>query len=211
MHSAPLPPSIGRACVPLLLVLGACVHEGGSRAAPPARSAAVPPTPAAAAATAEPAPAPPDASAAAPAVNPPAAPADVQSAAAPTRPRAASPPPPGSRAKVPAARPAAAAPNTMRPAAAAAAPAPGVASVAALDLSALEQRLRDTHAIGVFTKLSLKNQVDDLLAQFKAFYRGQSQLSLDATAPEVRGVAAEGGQRVAGQRSVACQCRLLIA
>ena len=66
----------------------------------------------------------------------------------------------------------------MLPAAAAAAPAARVASVAALDLNALEQRLRDTHAIGVFTKLSLKNQVDDLLAQFKAFYRGQSQLSL---------------------------------
>ena len=41
-----------------------------------------------------------------------------------------------------------------------------------LDLSALEQRLRDTHAIGVFTKLSLKNQVDDLLAQFRAYYQG---------------------------------------
>jgi hypothetical protein len=62
------------------------------------------------------------------------------------------------------------------PSPAAAAPA---ARGAALDLSALEQRLRDTHAIGVFTKLSLKNQVDDLLAQFKAFYRGQSQFSLE--------------------------------
>ena len=41
----------------------------------------------------------------------------------------------------------------------------------ALDLAALEQRLRDTHAIGVFTKLSLKNQVDDLLNQFRAYYR----------------------------------------
>jgi hypothetical protein len=42
----------------------------------------------------------------------------------------------------------------------------------ALDLAALEQRLRDTHAIGVFTKLSLKNQVDDLLDQFRAYHRG---------------------------------------
>jgi len=41
-----------------------------------------------------------------------------------------------------------------------------------LDLTALEQRLRDTHAIGIFTKLSLKNQVDDLLGQFKAFHDG---------------------------------------
>jgi hypothetical protein len=48
----------------------------------------------------------------------------------------------------------------------------------ALDLAAMEQRLRDTHAIGVFTKLSLKNQVDDLLAQFKAYHSGQSRVPL---------------------------------
>jgi len=48
----------------------------------------------------------------------------------------------------------------------------------ALDLAGLEQRLRDTRAIGVFTKLSLKNQVDDLLGQFRAFYRGQLQVQL---------------------------------
>jgi hypothetical protein len=47
-----------------------------------------------------------------------------------------------------------------------------------LDLSGLEQRLRDTSAIGLFTKLSLKNQVDDLLAQFRAFYRGGSASTL---------------------------------
>jgi hypothetical protein len=48
----------------------------------------------------------------------------------------------------------------------------------ALDLAALEQRLRDTHAIGVFTKLSLKNQVDDLLDQFRGFYKGQIKIPL---------------------------------
>jgi hypothetical protein len=37
--------------------------------------------------------------------------------------------------------------------------------------------LRDTKAIGVFTKLSLKNQVDDLLAQFKAFHNKQAKLT----------------------------------
>ena len=52
------------------------------------------------------------------------------------------------------------------------------AAAPALDLKTLEQRLRDTHAIGVFTKLSLKNQVDDLLAQFKTFYGGHSQITL---------------------------------
>jgi hypothetical protein len=44
-----------------------------------------------------------------------------------------------------------------------------------LDLADLEQRLRDTHAIGVFTKLSLKNQVDDLLNEFRALYRGPNK------------------------------------
>ena len=92
----------------------------------------------------------------------------------------ASPPPPTSRSgptagKVPPARPAGVARAGPPPPAA---PAPSVASVAALDLHALEQRLRETHAIGLFTKLSLKNHVDDLLAQFKAFHQGQSQLSL---------------------------------
>ena len=45
----------------------------------------------------------------------------------------------------------------------------------ALDLAALEQRLRDTRAIGVFTKLSLKNQVDDLLNEFRRQYKGSNK------------------------------------
>jgi len=40
-----------------------------------------------------------------------------------------------------------------------------------LDLASLEQRLRDTKAIGIFTKLSLKNQVDDLLNDFRLLYK----------------------------------------
>ena len=51
-------------------------------------------------------------------------------------------------------------------------------SASPLDLSALEQRLRDTRAIGLFTKLSLRNQVHDLLAQFRAFYQGGSEFTL---------------------------------
>jgi hypothetical protein len=47
-----------------------------------------------------------------------------------------------------------------------------------LDLAGLEQRLRDTHAIGVFTKLSLKNQVNDLLEQFREFHDGQIKVPL---------------------------------
>jgi hypothetical protein len=46
-------------------------------------------------------------------------------------------------------------------------------SSAALDLTSLEQRLRDTRAIGLFTKLSVKNQVDDLLSEFRAFHGGR--------------------------------------
>lgn len=49
---------------------------------------------------------------------------------------------------------------------------------ATLDLASLEQRLRDTRAIGVFTKLSLKNQVDDLLGQFRAYHKKEAQISL---------------------------------
>jgi hypothetical protein len=48
----------------------------------------------------------------------------------------------------------------------------------ALDLTSLEQRLRDTRAIGLFTKLSLKNQVDDLLGQFRSFHRRQAAVTV---------------------------------
>jgi hypothetical protein len=47
-----------------------------------------------------------------------------------------------------------------------------------LDLTALETRLKETKAIGVFTKLTLKNQVDDLLNQFRAYYQGQAKITL---------------------------------
>lgn len=47
-----------------------------------------------------------------------------------------------------------------------------------LDLTALETRLKETKAIGVFTKITLKNQVDDLLEQFRAYYQGRAKTSL---------------------------------
>ena len=47
-----------------------------------------------------------------------------------------------------------------------------------LDLTLLEKRLRETDAIGVFTKLTLKNQVDDLLNQFRAYYQGRVKIKL---------------------------------
>lgn len=52
------------------------------------------------------------------------------------------------------------------------------AAPSTLDMKALEQRLRDTPAIGVFTKLSLKNQVDDLLDEFRAYYSGKVKTQL---------------------------------
>jgi hypothetical protein len=47
-----------------------------------------------------------------------------------------------------------------------------------LDLATLEKRLRETNAIGVFTKITLKNQVDDLLNQFREYYQGRIKTTL---------------------------------
>jgi hypothetical protein len=49
-----------------------------------------------------------------------------------------------------------------------------------LDVAALKARLRDTDAIGVFTKLALKNQVDDLLKRFRAHYLNGQKTSVAA-------------------------------
>jgi hypothetical protein len=49
---------------------------------------------------------------------------------------------------------------------------------APLDLTSLETRLKETKAIGVMTKIALKNQVDDLLNQFRAFYAGKLKTTL---------------------------------
>ena len=43
-----------------------------------------------------------------------------------------------------------------------------------LDLNALEAQLRATKAIGLFTKMSLKNKVDDLMQQFREHYEGKT-------------------------------------
>lgn len=60
-------------------------------------------------------------------------------------------------------------------------PKPATAPVASrppLDLTGLETRLRETRAIGVFTKIALKNQVDELLDKFRAYYRQQARTTL---------------------------------
>jgi len=51
-------------------------------------------------------------------------------------------------------------------------------AAAALDLNTLKEELKDTKAIGFFTKVTLKNQVDDLLDQFREFYEGKAKLTL---------------------------------
>jgi hypothetical protein len=52
-----------------------------------------------------------------------------------------------------------------------------------LDLRTLEERLKDTSAIGVLTKLSLKNQVDDLIAKFKTYHAGARPPTLTELKP----------------------------
>jgi hypothetical protein len=96
--------------------------------------------------------------------------APVVAAAAPGAPKAPAKPEGPAVAKPPVApsKPAA-------PAVAASRPAPAQS----LDIPSLEQRLKDTPAIGLMTKLSLKNQVDDLLAQFRAYHQGHRPPTLE--------------------------------
>ncbi len=89
---------------------------------------------------------------------------------------------PPAKAPAPPAHPAAAvAPAT--PAAAAAAAPKKAPAAPPLDLTTLEARLRATDAIGMFTKLALKNQVDDLLEQFREYYAGKLKTSLAELRP----------------------------
>ena len=73
-------------------------------------------------------------------------------------------------------------PSPTSPAAKPAPPATAAASAPmappALDLNALKEQLKETKAIGVFTKLSLKNQVDDLLQQFRDYYQGKTKVTM---------------------------------
>jgi hypothetical protein len=81
------------------------------------------------------------------------------------KPRASAPPP----APLTAAR---------KPAGPPAAKAPAPTSTPTLDFNALKVQLKETKAIGVFTKLSLKNKVDDLLEQFRDYYRGKATITM---------------------------------
>jgi len=137
----------------LLAALLAAGCAGVKQSATPSAPAAAPAAPAATAPPPQAAASPPSSDQAA---AKPAAKTAAPEAKAPAKPGVA-PPPPSAKA-VPA------------PAAKAAAP--------PLDLKALETELKETKAIGVMTKLSLKNQVDDLLSQFRAFYQGKLKTTL---------------------------------
>src|SRR5262245_53404688 len=57
-------------------------------------------------------------------------------------------------------------------------PAAPPSAAVTLDLNGLKQQLKDTKAIGLFTKIALKNQVDDLLDQFRKYYQGKSKVDM---------------------------------
>ncbi len=50
----------------------------------------------------------------------------------------------------------------------------------AFDLADLENWLRETDAIGLFTKLSLKTQVDKLIDDFRGFHSGEDSVDIES-------------------------------
>ena len=81
-------------------------------------------------------------------------------------------------AKPPAKAPASPAPTAQAPKNESIAPDAARQKAPPLDLATLTQRLKDTKAIGVLTKIALKNQVDDLLNQFRGLYQGKLKTTL---------------------------------
>ena len=96
----------------------------------------------------------------------------------PSQPKPAELPPKATEQPTPAAPTPPKPPEPPRPRERAAAPPSGQERAAIFDLKSLEKRLRDTNAIGVFTKLSLKNEVDDLLERFRTFHAGHGGTTL---------------------------------
>jgi hypothetical protein len=115
---------------------------------------------------------------AAPASAPAPAPASAPTPTPPTRAPSATKASPGATSGRPVSKPSDTAGTAAPKPSAEAAPkttAPESPPAQTLDLGSLEQRLKDTKAIGVFTKLSLKNQVDDLLGELRAFHNGSAK------------------------------------
>ena len=108
-------------------------------------------------------------------VDPPVAPATKTAKPSPMNPAPATPPAKPAEAQSP---PSVA--QAKPPVAPAPAPAPPAAkpvtvpnSPVTLDLVALEKELKSTKAIGLFSKIALKNQVDDLMKNFRQHYKGK--------------------------------------
>ena len=161
--------SVMTVAVLLTAGLAACTHvpvTPGAVAAPPVAPPAVPP---AQNPKSTPAPSPPAASTPGPTANRTRPPAPVPAPKVAATPKPVPAPTPAGK---PTAAPAPVPPPVATPAVVTR------PAVPALDLGSLEQKLRDTKAIGVFTKLSLKNQVDDLLARFRDFYAKKSTATL---------------------------------
>jgi hypothetical protein len=169
-----------------ICLLAGCAHVNPTGPPPPATQAASPPTtvPPVSPKTASPP------VAVNPALEHQAPPAESTPSADPAKPPptgvASKPAPAVVPTKPPTAdvnknKPSASVPIKPPPAAATAAPSAPAASASKpqLDFKAMEQRLRDTSAIGVFTKLSIKNQVDDLLKAFRGYHAGHVPPSLD--------------------------------
>jgi hypothetical protein len=180
------------ACLAMMVLIGltACVHHDVHRSEQ-ASVPSVPPPPPDAVTELPPAPStvPPTASATPPPVpaqsqpitpaNPkvPAAPGKPAPATADAKPSAANP---AKEKTAPAGAPIAPAPVTAGVPGSAPSPSPAPSTPKPqLDFKAMEQRLRNTSAIGVFTKLSIKNQVDDLLKAFRGYHAGRTPPTLD--------------------------------
>ena len=68
--------------------------------------------------------------------------------------------------------------KTPAPIAQASEPSAPPSTAVTLDLNGLKTQLKETKAIGLFTKIALKNQVDDLLDQFRKYYQGKSKTNM---------------------------------
>jgi hypothetical protein len=120
-----------------------------------------------------------------PPASPPPAPTSAPPSTSTGKPAPQAAKPPAAKATPP--KPTASAPAKPAKPAPPQAPAPGPTARAtqanpSLDLTALKEELKSTKAIGLMTKLSLKNQVDDLLDGFREHYAGKGK----ATMPQLR-------------------------
>ena len=165
---------VAYAAVLLLLPIGGCASRAPEPPVSQPQSVAAQPGAPQAAAKPEDLATPQPASAAVPA---PSAPTPTPSATPPAPKPASKPAAPVARTPAPAPTPDARAAKPAAPPVAAP-PAPETT----LDLAALKEQLKTTKAIGVFTKISLKNQVDDLMDQFRDYYQGKAKVTM----PELR-------------------------